>query len=166
MRRSPLVVLLLALFGAIAPLRAQIARGEVVDSVTQVPLAQAVVALADQDGAELARTVTDDEGLFLLRAPAAGEFHLRVEAEGYRSSTFPPFALASSEMNGFRLLIASIAPPPPAPAIDELCPAGTGPARPRTPVKTAVGAEGTFSGRSPSARNCRTADAGTAPLSP
>ena len=112
MRRSPLVVLLLVLFGAIAPLRAQIVRGQVVDSVTQVPLAQAVVTLADRDGAELARTVTDDEGRFLLRAPAAGEFHLRVEAEGYRRSTFPPFALGASEMKGFRLLIANIAPPP------------------------------------------------------
>ncbi len=43
-----------------------------------------------------------------------------------------------------------------------------GPARPQTPVKTAVGAggEGTFSGRSPSARNCRTADTGTASAPP
>ncbi len=44
----------------------------------------------------------------------------------------------------------------------------TRPARPQTPVKTAVGTggEGTFSGRSPSARNCRTADTGIAPLRP
>ena len=44
----------------------------------------------------------------------------------------------------------------------------TTPARPQTPVKTAVGAggEGTFSGRSPSARNCRTADTGIARLRP
>ena len=44
----------------------------------------------------------------------------------------------------------------------------SGPRARQTPVKTAVGAggEGTFSGRSPSARNCRTADTGTASAPP
>ena len=127
--RSALGALFLMLFAASAPLHAQIVRGQVVDSVTQVPLAQATIALIDRDGAEQARTVTDDEGRFLLRAPAAGEFHLRVELEGYRSSTFPPFALTTTEMKAFMLLIADLAPPPnpvtPAEVIGEVCPAGT-----------------------------------------
>ena len=39
MRRFPPVVLLRALLGSLAPLHAQIVRGQVVDSVTQKPLA-------------------------------------------------------------------------------------------------------------------------------
>ncbi len=87
--------------------RGQIVRGQIVDSVTQAPIAGGHVVLLGPDGSQLARTVTDPEGLFLLRASTSGVYHLRVESDGYRESEFPPFDLALDQVRGFRLLVAA-----------------------------------------------------------
>ncbi len=94
-------------------LSAQIVRGQVVDSVLGTPRPAVAVVLVDQTGGEAARTVTDEEGLFLLRAPGAGQYHLRAHGEGYRLSDFPPFDLAADGMLAYRLLVPSVNPPPP-----------------------------------------------------
>ena len=83
MRHAFVSLSMLALFGAAAPsLDAQIVRGQVVDSITQAPVDGAAVVLLASTGAEMARTTTDAEGLFLLRAPG-GEYRLRAEMEGF-----------------------------------------------------------------------------------
>jgi hypothetical protein len=126
-RITPLALLVIG-FGA-SPTEAQIVRGQVVDSVTYGPVAGAIVSLLDSLGVETLRMVADDEGLFLVRAPDGGQFRLRVEADGYRRSMFPPFTLGSSDVKGFMLLIAATAPAPPAPTIEdyvtEFCAEGT-----------------------------------------
>ncbi len=94
-------------------LSAQIVRGQVVDSVLGTPRPAVAVVLVDQTGGEVARTVTDEEGLFLLWAPGAGQYHLRAHGEGYRLSDFPPFDLAADGMLAYRLLVPSVNPPPP-----------------------------------------------------
>ena len=121
-------------------LSAQIVRGQVVDSVLGTPRPAIAVVLVDQTGGEVARTVTDEEGLFLLRAPGAGQYHLRAHGEGYRLSDFPPFDLAADGMLAYRLLVPTVNPPPPTQELDatELAPvtveagAGAGAGAPTT----------------------------------
>ncbi len=105
-------------------LSAQIVRGQVVDSVLGTPRPAVAVVLVDQAGGEVARTVTDEEGLFLLRAPGAGQYHLRAHGEGYRLSDFSPFDLAADGMLAYRLLVPSVNPPLPTqePVATELAP--------------------------------------------
>ncbi len=105
-------------------LSAQIVRGQVVDSALGIPKPAVAVVLVDQTGGEVARTVTDEEGLFLLWAPGAGQYHLRAHGESYRLSDFPPFDLAADGMLAYRLLVPSVNPPPPAqePDATELAP--------------------------------------------
>src|SRR5438034_6614100 len=89
------------------PVHAQIVRGQVVDSVTGVPVGGGSAILLAADTTEVTRTVTDPQGLFLLRAPAAGEYRLRVDAAGYRPSLFPPFDLTADRVRSYVLLLAS-----------------------------------------------------------
>ncbi len=105
-------------------LSAQIVRGQVVDSILGTPRPAIAVVLVARTGGEVARTVTDEEGLFLLRAPGAGQYHLRAHGEGYRLSDFPPFDLAADGMLAYRLLVPSVNPPPPTqePDAKELAP--------------------------------------------
>lgn len=133
--RARRVGLLLALLtgGAVladpTPLAAQIARGQVVDSVTGDPLAGGRVLLVDAGGRVAGRTVTDPDGLFLVRGTTAGRYRLRVEAEGYRASEFPPFDLGSDQVRAYVLLVAPVAPAGDAAgevdaAIARVCPEG------------------------------------------
>jgi hypothetical protein len=101
------------------PGSAQIVRGQVVDSLLGTPIAGGSVALLDDADAEVARTLTDERGLFLLRAPGAGQYRLRAEGEGYRMSVFPPFDLAADGMLAYRLLVPPVDAPPPSTEPDE-----------------------------------------------
>ena len=114
----------LGLLAAVAvPLssQAQIVRGQVVDSLVGTPIAGGVVVLIDQDDVEVSRTLTDEDGLFLLRAPGAGQYRLRAERDGYRQSDFPAFDLAADGMLAYRLLVPAlgVAPVGPEPAQEE-----------------------------------------------
>ena len=103
-RTAWLVVASLLMAG---PVPAQIVRGQVVDSVTGVPVGGGSIILLAAGSAQVARTVTDPDGLFLLRAGAPGQYRLRVEAQGYRASEFPPFQLAVDRVLSYVLLLAS-----------------------------------------------------------
>ncbi len=134
MRRSypPPTALLLLL--AFAPsIEAQVVRGQVADSATHAPLTGAAVALLNADGEEVSRAAADDDGLFTLRAPAAGEYQLQVDHAGYGTSLFPPFTLAADEVKGFLLQVASqdTGEPeaPEAGLVERLCAAGAVTAR-------------------------------------
>jgi hypothetical protein len=118
MRHAFACLTALALLGAAGPLDAQLVRGQVVDSVLGSPVAGATVALVDASGAEVTRTVTDGDGLFLLRAPS-GEYRLRAEMEGYRTSTFPVFTIAA-ETPTFMLLLPNLNPTEPPPTLERL----------------------------------------------
>ena len=114
----------LGLLAAVAvppSLQAQIVRGQVVDSLAGTPIADGAVVLIDQDGVEVSRTLTDEDGLFLLRAPGAGQYRLRAERDGYRQSDFPAFDLAADGMLAYRLLMPALgaAPVGPEPAQEE-----------------------------------------------
>ena len=110
MRRStcPIILLMLALSGAAAPLHGQLVRGQVIDSITGTPIRESVVILEGPDGTEADRTVSDLRGFFLLRAPAPASYRLIAMREGYRLSAFPPFELEFGKMLSFVLLIPSL----------------------------------------------------------
>jgi hypothetical protein len=119
MRHFLACLTVLTLLGAAGPLDAQLVRGQVVDSVLGVPVAGATVVLLDASGAEVARTVSDGEGLFLLRAPS-GEYRLRAELAGYRTSTFPAFTIEAANLPAFMLLLPNLNPPEPPLTWEEL----------------------------------------------
>ena len=98
-------------FGILSPVDGQIVRGQVADSITDAPIPGAAVSMLNESGTVIEQTITDMEGLFLVRAPQAGMYSLRVEADAIRTSEFPPFALAGEQMLGFKLLVASTSPP-------------------------------------------------------
>jgi Carboxypeptidase regulatory-like domain len=82
----------------------QVVRGHVVDSVSTTPLVGAAVLLLDSAGSEVDRTIAEPGGEFLLEA-AAATYRLRVVHPGYRTTTFPPFALGVDEVTSYRLLV-------------------------------------------------------------
>ncbi len=105
-RAARKAILLLVLWASVTathnPLRAQIVRGQVIDSIGGVPITDAGVVLLDPSGAAVDRTITDDAGVFVLHAPHSGEYRLKVEYVGYRS-TFATFTIESDEVQGFLL---------------------------------------------------------------
>lgn len=77
--------------------RAQLVRGELVDSIAGRPVAAAIITLIDGADAEFGRTLTDATGQFRVRAPAAGSFRLRVRLVGFDVWESEPIALAVGE---------------------------------------------------------------------
>ena len=80
-----------------APAAAQTVEGRVTESSAQQAVAGAQVRLVDEAGAEAASAVTDASGAFRLRAPAPGEYRLRADRVGLRSTVTRPLALGPGE---------------------------------------------------------------------
>ena len=96
--RFPLLLpLLLAAFAAV-PAAAQGIEGRVVEQATLLPVAGAQVQLLDAAGAPVATAPTDAAGAFQVQAPAPGEFRLRVEREGLRTTLTRAVAVGAGEV--------------------------------------------------------------------
>jgi hypothetical protein len=113
------VAVIALLLNVSQPISGQIVRGQIVDSITGGSIAGGIVVLLDGDGVEVGRTVSDEGGLFLLRAAGAGRYRLRASHETYRESTFPPFALEDEEVKAYILLVPPVSAPE-APDITEV----------------------------------------------
>ncbi len=85
------------------PARAQSVLGRFVDAAKDAPIPGAVVTLKDSTGADVASTLTDEQGRFLLRAPSAGRYSLRAERIGFQSTTTALLSLASDATREIRL---------------------------------------------------------------
>jgi hypothetical protein len=85
MRAAPVVALVLALLATgSARASAQVLDGRVLDGETRAPLADARLALIDDDGTEVSEpSVTGSDGAFNLSAPGAGGYYIKIEREGY-----------------------------------------------------------------------------------
>ncbi|HET7228874.1 MAG TPA: carboxypeptidase regulatory-like domain-containing protein [Longimicrobium sp.] len=94
MKTLPLALLALAL--SASALSAQTVRGAFVDPSGQ-PVAGARAVLRSADGREVASAATGADGGFVIRAPAAGTFVLRIERIGYAATETAAFALAAGE---------------------------------------------------------------------
>ena len=88
---------------------AQQVQGQVVDSTTGEALRGAVVYLLSADGSIVASTLSDADGLFLMRGPGPNSYGLRAEFEGYRRSSFPQFQLLADQTVSYRLRLPRLA---------------------------------------------------------
>lgn len=68
-----------------SPMSAQVIRGRLIDDATLAPIDGATLTLLNEDGAELDRTLSNDEGVFILDAEL-GPLHLEAERIGYRTT--------------------------------------------------------------------------------
>ncbi len=101
MRNSALVLAALALASVGTPpvVSAQTLRGQVIDSVLQVPVGAGFVVLLDADGAEITRTLTSRNGrfTFTLAPNQRGPLSLRSERIGYRVAVTELFDVPTDE---------------------------------------------------------------------
>lgn len=81
---------------AATPATAQIISGRLLDAVAGEPVTGADILLLSSDDRVVARSLTDDDGSFLLRAPEPGWYQLRAASPGY-GTTSPPFELVASD---------------------------------------------------------------------
>jgi hypothetical protein len=80
----PLMLAAVCVASVIEPASAQSVRGRVIDEAGDQPMAGAIVSLLDLGGARIRAVLTNQSGVFVLRA-GAGSYRLRVEMIGRRS---------------------------------------------------------------------------------
>lgn len=88
---------LLATLLAFHAASAQRVTGKVVAKLDNAPVSGAIVALIDSSGRAVATKLAEDSGTFVLSAPAAGSYALRVDRVGFRSTITPAFSVRQSE---------------------------------------------------------------------
>ena len=105
LRLSPLMLVALAIpvVGLPSPAAAQELSGRLERIGTREPLAGALVLLVDSLGHEVARTVSSASGGFVVGAPFAGRFHLRVLRIGATPWSTTPLSLGLNERRDIRL---------------------------------------------------------------
>ncbi|MEN8144142.1 MAG: carboxypeptidase-like regulatory domain-containing protein [Gemmatimonadota bacterium] len=108
--RSRLAILALALAlaaMAFAPaLGAQTVRGNLIQSGTDEPIAQAFVILLDVTGRIVGTTLTSTRGEFVIPAPASGAYKLRTDRIGYASAHSPEFELQRGQVFEYQMRVA------------------------------------------------------------
>lgn len=93
----------LALLFYSVQLKAQSVRGTLVEEGSGIPIEGAFVVLLDGSDSTVAGTLTDDRGVFLLQAQAAGRYAVRAERIGYDSFSSPPLSLTLGPPLQYRL---------------------------------------------------------------
>jgi hypothetical protein len=86
-----------------AQLEAQSVRGTLVEESSGIPIEGAFVVLLDGSDSTVAGTLTDDLGVFVLQAPAAGRYAVRAERIGYDSFSSLPLSLTLGPPLQYRL---------------------------------------------------------------
>jgi hypothetical protein len=89
-------------------LHAQTVIGQVIDSTSGTPVGTGFVVLVDQDQVDVARTLTNANGQFSLRAPQPGIFQLRSERIGYRAHVSHSFELTAGITLPYNMEVAAI----------------------------------------------------------
>lgn len=83
---------------ATVPGHAQVVRGYLLDASAGVGVGGAMVTLVSAEGGEKERGITrSGSGLFVLRAPAIGEYRLRADRIGYAATYSDTFFLAAND---------------------------------------------------------------------
>lgn len=97
MRIQSIRAAVLAALLCAAPAAAQVVEGRVTEGTAQQAVAGARVYLLDAEGLPAVAAVTDAAGAFRLQAPAPGEYRLRSDRVGLRSTLTRVLALAAGE---------------------------------------------------------------------
>jgi hypothetical protein len=79
-----------------------------VDSLTGRAVGAGFVVLTDEEGREVARTLTGPEGRFTLPAPSSGQYRLRSERIAYRVSVSPIVRLDGAQSLTYTLRVAAL----------------------------------------------------------
>lgn len=77
---------------------AQVISGTVLDSVSETPVVAAGVFLLDRQRDKLAVVVTDEEGLYRMEVPGAGEYLLFIQRIGYLDTESPLFHVGQNRV--------------------------------------------------------------------
>ena len=93
------ISLLVALSAVSAPVSAQVVQGRLLDTATDQPVVTVTVQLlrGEKGDNAVATHVTDEQGHFVLHAPASGTYRLRTTRIGYQQATTRPFDLLRGE---------------------------------------------------------------------
>ena len=89
--------------GAVVGADAQVLRGRVSDAVTQRPLPQVSVSLYSDSLKLLGEARSDSTGVFMLRLPQPGSYHVMPRKIGYFGSVVGPLAMTTRDT--FELLV-------------------------------------------------------------
>lgn len=98
-----------ALLLAVAPARAQVLYGRVVDAADGNPVSAATVAAVDGTGGVVAAVLSGADGRYELRLPAAGSVRVRVERLGYRTGVSAAVTVGEGDRMGVDLRMRSTA---------------------------------------------------------
>ena len=110
MAPPPLLLAAALLLGILPlPAGAQSVRGRILDGTNREAVGGATVRLIDADSQQVATTIADDAGFFVVPAPGAGEFRVTVERIGYVTTLAGPVRLRA---NGFVSVTVEMAPQP------------------------------------------------------
>ncbi|MGQ0713922.1 MAG: carboxypeptidase-like regulatory domain-containing protein [Gemmatimonadaceae bacterium] len=82
----------------------QTIRGTITDSLTGIPVRDALVALVGDDGITYARSLSLDGGAFAMTAPSPGRYSIRAKRIGYRAIRTGPFDIAEGEVRRHDIL--------------------------------------------------------------
>ena len=93
----------LAIFFHTVQLEAQSVRGTLVEESSEIPIEGAFVVLLDRSDSTVAGTLTNDVGVFVLQAPAAGRYAVRAQRIGYDSFSSLPLSLTLGPPLQYRL---------------------------------------------------------------
>jgi hypothetical protein len=108
-RRLFLVLsVLVAAHASPARVSGQVVMGQVIDSISGVPVGTGFVVLLDQNYHEVARTLSASGGRFRLQAPGSGVYRLRSERIGYRAAVSEPFELLPDATLDYTLEIVAV----------------------------------------------------------
>ncbi len=89
------------------PLSAQTVQGSVKDMGSGAPVADASVVLLDHRGAIQRGTLSQPDGSFVIQAPKAGKYVLRVGAAGYETKDSPEFQVEGNGTAEITVLLIS-----------------------------------------------------------
>ncbi len=87
---------------------AQIIRGQVVDSVLGRPVTNGFVVLLSESGSDLVRSLTDDQGRFVIQLTTPGTYRIRSERIGYRAKQTRLLHVRASESIDVALRVVEI----------------------------------------------------------
>ena len=103
--RAAWLALALAVTGGGAA--AQGVRGVVLQPDSLTPAGGVLVELVDVTGVPATRALTDQRGLFSLRAPTSGSYHVRALRIGFRPVATAQFPVTTDSVTNIRLVLTS-----------------------------------------------------------
>ena len=101
--RPAALTCILGILSTAAPAPAQIIRGQLLEEEFGTPIEAAFLVLRDESGADVAATLTNEAGRFVIEAPGAGLYTIRAERIGYESFATRELLIEDDQTIEYRL---------------------------------------------------------------